>query len=125
MDTDTLLNDRYRIKETLGQGRLATTYCAADERTAKPCVVKQLSVHRAYSESTKEVGSVSGSDAAKVLELFEREGRILAHLDHPGIPKLVDCFTVETRDDTQLYLVQEYVDARSLGQLVAAGRHFT
>jgi len=125
MDTDTLLNDRYRIKETLGQGRLATTYLAADERTAKLCVVKQLSVHRAYSESTKDVGSVSGSDAAKVVELFEREGRILAHLDHPRIPKHVDRFTIETGDDTQLHLVQEYVDAQSLAQLVEAGRHFT
>ena len=125
MDTDTLLNDRYRIKELLGQGRLATTYRAVDERTAEPCVVKQLSVHRAYSESTKDVGSVSGSDAAKVVELFEREGRILAHLDHPRIPKHVDRFTVETGDDTQLHLVQEYVDAQSLAQLVEAGRHFT
>ncbi len=125
MDTDTLLNDRYRIKELLGQGRLATTYRAVDERTAKPCVVKQLSVRRAYSESTKDVGSVSGSDAAKVVELFEREGRILAHLDHPRIPKHIDRFTVETGDDTQLHLVQEYVDAQSLAQLVEAGRHFT
>ncbi len=124
MDTDTLLNDRYRIKETLGQGRLATTYLAADERTAKLCVVKQLSVHRAYSESTRDVGSVSGSDAAKVVELFEREGRILAHLDHPRIPKHVDRFTVETGDDTQLHLVQEYVDAQSLAQLVEAGMYF-
>ena len=125
MDTDTLLNDRDRIKETRGQGRLAPTYLAADERTGKLCVVKQLSVHRAYSESTKDVGSVSGSDAAKVVELFEREGRILAHLDHPRIPKHVDRFTVETGDDTQLHLVQEYVDAQSLAQLVEAGRHFT
>jgi serine/threonine protein kinase len=82
-------------------------------------------VHRAYSESTKDVGSVSGSDAAKVVELFEREGRILAHLDHPRIPKHIDRFTVETGDDTQLHLVQEYVDAQSLAQLVEAGRHFT
>ncbi|MFQ5968761.1 MAG: serine/threonine protein kinase [Acidimicrobiia bacterium] len=125
MDTDTLLKDRYRIKETLAQGRLATTFLAVDERTSQLCVVKQLSVLSAYSQSVKEVESLSGSDAAKIVELFEREGRILAHLDHPRIPNLVDCFTVETEDDTQLYLVQQYVKARSLAQLVAAGRHFS
>jgi hypothetical protein len=125
MDVGSLLNDRFRITDTLGQRRLSTTYLALDTQTDQQCVVKQLSVRRAYAGPVPEVGAVVGSDAAKLIELFEREGRVLEHLDHPQIPKLVDVFTVESELDTHLYLVQEHVHAQSLEDLVTAGRHFT
>lgn len=125
MDTGSLLHNRYRIEKTLGERRLASTFLATDEHTGKRCVVKRLSVREAYSGPTHHVGTVSGSDAEKLIELFEREGRVLAHLDHPRIPKLIECFTDLEDGDTHLCLVQEHVEAPSLEDLIEAGRHFT
>jgi serine/threonine protein kinase len=61
----------------------------------------------------------------KVLELLEREARVLAHLDHPRIPRFVEFFKERLEGETRLYLVQDYVPGRSLAQLAQAGRHFS
>jgi hypothetical protein len=51
--------------------------------------------------------------------LFEREARVLASLDHRRIPKLESFFVV----DDAYYLVQEYVEGRTLdAELQACGR---
>lgn len=59
------------------------------------------------------------------MELFEREAKVLKNLDHPSIPKYLDFFTSETESDTEFYLVQEYVEGKSLAQFLQEGKHFT
>jgi serine/threonine protein kinase len=49
-----------------------------------------------------------------MLELFEREARVLATLAHPGIPQYLDYFDLDTPDDRRFYLVQELVEGESL-----------
>jgi hypothetical protein len=74
------------------------------------------------------VGSTEFSydgDFTKVVDLFEREARVLANLDHPGIPRFIDHFSLEVDGDTRLYTVQEYVGGETLESLVRGGRHFT
>ena len=46
---------------------------------------------------------------------------MLAHLDHPGIPRFIDHFSVASEDDTRLYTVQEYVQGETLEALVRNG----
>lgn len=64
-------------------------------------------------------------DFTKLIDLFEREARVLANLDHPGIPAFIDHFSVEADGDRRLYTVQEFVEGETLQALVEGGRHFT
>jgi len=105
------LRDRYRIRKILGEGQGVVTYLGFDEQARRDCVLKEL--------------SLKGTTNLKTAELFERETRTLAHLDHPQIPKLLDSFNVESEDDIRLYLVQELVEGRNLRQLVEAGKRFS
>ncbi len=121
--TGTLLKDRYRLESALSRGSAASTWRAVDVRTGEACVVKELSVGAAVREGS---GAQSwDGDFTKVVELFEREARVLAHLDHPAIPRFIDHFRVEAEDDVRLYTVQELVEGDTLEALVGSGRHFT
>lgn len=119
----TLLRGRFEIVETLGQSRVATTYLAKDGRSKRRCVVKELSVSQVIRTSTG-AESYSG-DFTKLIELFEREARVLANLTHPGVPRLIDHFTVDEAGSARLYTVQELVAGKNLASLVEAGRHFS
>ena len=106
-----LLNHRYELQEVLGRGGFATTYRALDTQTNQYCAIKCLSF--------RKLGEW------KAYELFEREANILNTLHHPQIPKHLDFFSVESGGDVQFYLVQEYVDGKSLAQKLAEGAQFT
>jgi len=119
-----VLRDRYELIATLGGGSGSTTYLAVDSESAAQCVVKELSVGEVV-RGHRGTHSFDSDDFTKLIELFEREARVLAHLDHAGIPRFIDHFTESTDDDTRLYTVQEYVEGETLEALVASGRHFT
>lgn len=105
------IRDRYRVVKTLGEGQGVTTYLVFDEQEKRNSVLKELSLKRTADLNT--------------VELFERESKVLAHLDHPRIPKFLDFFKVESEDDIRLYLVQELVEGKSLKQLVESGKRFS
>ena len=118
-----ILRERYEIGERLGHNRASTTYVAVDLVCGSPCVVKELSVGEVV-RGASGVESYDPEDFTKLIELFEREARILANLDHPGVPRLIEHFSLETDTDTRLYTVQEHIDGKTLASLVASGRHF-
>ncbi|MGB3692499.1 MAG: hypothetical protein WA999_07235, partial [Spirulinaceae cyanobacterium] len=68
-----LIRDRYRCKKVLGKSNFNITYEAEDTINRQSVVIKALSF-----ASLKDW---------KILELFEREAKILASLNHSGIPK--------------------------------------
>jgi len=119
-----VLKDRYELQAPLGGGSTSTTYLAQDSESDAQCVVKELSVGAVVRGDTG-THSFDADDFTKLIELFEREARVLAHLDHPGIPRFIDHFTESSEDDTRLYTVQEYVQGETLEALVRDGRHFT
>jgi serine/threonine protein kinase len=108
MEKYTFLKERYKIKDILGHGGFATTYLALDIKTQQRCAIKRLTF-----QNVKEW---------KTWELFEREGKILRHLDHPHIPRYIDFFSIEEEGNIELYLVQEYVEGKSLAQLIQDGK---
>jgi len=122
-----LLHDRYELGEILGGGSSSRTYLATDRETGGPCVVKALSVGETVRSASREgqTHSYDSDDFTKLIELFEREARVLANVQHAGIPRLVDHFREEEAGDTWLYTVQEHVPGRTLQALVEGGRHFT
>ncbi|MEQ9238102.1 protein kinase domain-containing protein [Coleofasciculus sp. E2-BRE-01] len=102
-----IIAQRYRIIDTLGQGGIGITYHAEDTQTKQAVALKALSLHRL-------------SDW-KMLELFEREARVLAGLKHPRIPKYLDYFHVDTPQDRSFYIVQELAEGQSLAAWVEQG----
>jgi CHASE2 domain-containing sensor protein/tRNA A-37 threonylcarbamoyl transferase component Bud32 len=102
---ETLLIARYKLIRVLGSGGFGQTFVAEDLQAAKPgaqCVVKQL---KPLSQDPTFL------DVAR--RLFLNESEMLRKLgSHDRIPALLDNFEV----DGQFYLVQEFVDGRSLSE---------
>lgn len=98
--------DRYELVRVLGEGSSARTLLCTDLSEDRPVALKEL--------------RFSHVENWKYLELFEREARMLAMLDHPGIPKIFDFFQ-GTGASTTLYIVQEYVEGKSLQERMDSG----
>ncbi|MEG4495174.1 ankyrin repeat domain-containing protein [Microcoleus sp. D3_18_C4] len=99
----------YQIKKLLGEGGSSTTYEAVDLQTHQRVALKALSLQK--------------MNDWKVLELFEREANVLSKLNHPGIPRYLDYFYVDTPDNRCFYIVQELAQGQSLASLVENGWH--
>ncbi|MEG5136398.1 MULTISPECIES: ankyrin repeat domain-containing protein [unclassified Microcoleus] len=99
----------YQIKNLLGEGGSSTTYEAIDLKTHQRVALKALSLQK--------------MNDWKVLELFEREANVLSKLNHPGIPRYLDYFYVDTPDNRCFYIVQELAQGQSLASLVENGWH--
>ncbi|MGB5971553.1 MAG: serine/threonine-protein kinase [Spirulinaceae cyanobacterium] len=104
-----LIRDRYRCKKVLGKSNFNITYEAEDTINSQSVVIKALSF-----ASLKDW---------KILELFEREAKILASLNHSGIPKYFDHFFEDSDTDHTFYLVQELIPGQSLANLITQGWH--
>ncbi|KAB8317213.1 serine/threonine protein kinase [Tolypothrix campylonemoides VB511288] len=96
---DTVLQNRYRITQTLGQGGFGRTYLAQDQRRFNElCAIKEL------------IPTVTGGYAwEKAKELFEREAAILYQIEHPQVPQFRERF----EQDQRLFLVQDYVAGKT------------
>lgn len=102
-----ILQGRYQLEDTLGQGGMGITYKATDLRTLQTVAVKQLHLSRLKDW--------------KALELFEREAAILQQLHHPRLPAYRDYFSIETASDAQFCLVQDYIAGKTLKQVIEEG----
>ncbi len=107
--TGEIVQDRYRISHVLGQGGIGITYAAEDLQKGVRVALKALSLRRMTEW--------------KVLELFEREAKVLAQLTHPAIPRYLDYFQIDHENDRDFYIVQQLVEGRSLAQAIANGWH--
>jgi len=101
-----ILRGRYQVMCPLGQGGFGRTYLAVDEDRLKArCVIKQFSPQLQGSKSLE-----------KAIQLFEQEAVRLNELgEHPQIPTLLAYF----EQDHRLYLVQQFVEGRTLLQELA------
>ncbi|GET39912.1 serine/threonine protein kinase [Microseira wollei] len=103
-ETGNIIAKRYRILDTLGRGGCGITYKAEDLQSGQKVALKAVSLHHLQDW--------------KQLDLFEREAKILKHLDHPAIPRYLDYFEVDTREDRAFYIVQQLVEGKSLATMV-------
>lgn len=110
-----ILNERYQIKEKLGQDASRQTWLAVDlnSHPQELVVVKLLALNPQMQW-----------DECK---LFEREAQVLQKLDHPQIPKYRNYFILESQADSRFSwfgLVQSYIPGSSLQQLLNEGKRF-
>ena len=102
-----IIAHQYRILDTLGQGGSGTTYLAEELESTKQVALKALSLHRMTDW--------------KMMELFEREAKILSQLNHPSIPKYLGYFQIETPEDRYFYIAQQLAEGKTLAGLVESG----
>jgi hypothetical protein len=100
----TVLDGRYRLLRRLGSGGMAVVWVARDERLGRDVAVKILS-------------DLLAGDA-DYRRRFEREARVAARLNHPGLVTIHD-FSAESE---RPYLVMELVRGDTLGERIDAGR---
>ncbi len=106
-----VLHQRYRIDRQLGKKTGRRTFLAIDLHTELPVVIKLLMFNNEFIWDD--------------LKLFEREAETLKHLDLPSIPRYLDYFEFDLPKLSGFALVQTYLDAPSLEEVVSGGRRFT
>lgn len=98
--TGTVLGGRYEIAQKLGAGGMAVVFRAQDTLLQRPVTVKVLRSEFAADEN--------------VVRRFRREAQAAASLSHPNI---VGVYDVGRQDDIH-YIVMEYVEGRTLKDLI-------
>ncbi len=96
LEAGTMVAERYRVEQRVGQGGMGVVYVAHDVRLARPVALK---LH-------------SGALDARGLEILRGEAQAMAHLAHPNV---VEVFEVGAYED-RLFIAMEYVAAGTLRQ---------
>ena len=102
--TGTILRDRYRIDDLLGQGGMGAVYRAWDMNLKMSMAVK-----------------VSYATSEEAQRQFEREAGILARLSHPNLPRVTDYFFIPGQGQGQgqgQVLVMDFVGGEDLQALL-------
>ena len=94
LEKNTLLHNRYRIVDILGQGGMGSVYRAIDENLGMEIALKEnLFTTDEYSRQ------------------FRLEATILANLRHPNLPRVSDHIVL---DDQGQYLVMDFIEGEDL-----------
>lgn len=98
IERGSLLINRYRIIEILGQGGMGSIYRAVDENLGVDVAVKEnLFTSEEYARQ------------------FRREAVILANLRHPNLPRVTDHFVIDGQGQ---YLVMDFIEGEDLRERI-------
>lgn len=95
MQQGDIIGRRYQIGARLGNGAMGVVYLGYDQKTGERVAIKTI---------REEIID----DDNEIPRRFVREGRVLSHLDHPHIVKVIDV------NDDAFYIVMEYVNGVTL-----------
>ena len=95
-----MINDRYQIIRTIGEGGMANVYLAHDTILDRDVAVKVLR------------GDLAGDE--KFVRRFQREAIAASSLSHPNIVEMYDV----GEDDGKYFIVMEYIEGRTLKSLI-------
>jgi serine/threonine-protein kinase len=101
----TMISDRYKIEKLLGEGGMGAVYQAEHVLMRKRMAIKVL-----HPEMTR---------LPEVVARFEREAMAAAHIEHPNVVTATDFGKLE---DGSFFLALEYVEGKSLREVIAKGR---
>jgi eukaryotic-like serine/threonine-protein kinase len=109
--TPRLLGGRYEIGDLLGRGGMAEVHIGRDARLGRPVAVKMLRADLARDPSFQA--------------RFRREAQSAAALNHPTVVAVYDSGEEPSADIGGVaapYIVMEYVEGRTLRELLAGGQ---
>ena len=101
LDTDTVVDGRYRIERRLGSGGMADVYLALDQQLGRRVALKLL--YRRFAEDPEFV------------ERFRREASAAAGLQHQHVVSVYD----RGEWEGTYYIAMEYLEGRSLKAVIA------
>jgi hypothetical protein len=94
---NTLLQNRYRVVNHIGEGGMGAVYVATDERFGSTVALKETFFRDAV-----------------MLRAFEREAKLLNRLRHPALPRVSDHFT----EGEGQFLVMEFIAGEDLSAML-------
>jgi beta-lactam-binding protein with PASTA domain/tRNA A-37 threonylcarbamoyl transferase component Bud32 len=100
LDTETVVDGRYRVLHRVGSGGMAEVYCAQDLQLGRKVALKVL--YRRFAEDKEFV------------ERFRREASSAAGLQHQHVVSVYD----RGEYDGTYYIAMEYLDGRSLKTII-------
>ena len=101
------INNRYEIIKSIGEGGMANVYLANDKILDRKVAVKVLR------------GDLSSDE--KFIRRFQREALSVSNLSHPNIVEVYDV----GEEDGEYYIVMEYIDGKTLKQLLKKREYLT
>ncbi len=99
-----ILDDKYKIDRELGRGGMGTVYLATHLGTERPVAVKII--------------APQFMARPEFVERFRREARAAGRLRHPNVVNVTDFGFAQTGQGTVAYLVMEYLDGCTLGEIL-------
>src|SRR5207253_2796265 len=103
-----VLDDKYRLERLLGQGGMGAVYLATHLGTDRYVALKLIVPQFMRNE--------------EFVERFKREARAAGRLRHPNVVDVTDFGFAEAGGETVAYLVMEYLDGCTLGDVLSEER---
>src|SRR5215218_5255792 len=98
------IDGKYKIERQLGKGGMGTVYLATHVGTERPVALKVI--------------APQFMQRAEFVERFRREARAAGRLRHPNVVNVTDFGFSETGQGRVAYLVMEYLDGCTLGEIL-------
>ncbi len=99
--------DKYAVLQKVGEGGMATVYRGRHQTLDRDVAIKVLHPHLSSSQRNRK--------------RFEREAKAIEHLRHENI---LEIFDYSGLDGTDCYIVTEFVEGRTLSDLLAERGRF-
>ena len=99
LQPETILHDRYRVIEKLGQGGMGAVFLAWDQTLDTQVAIKS-----------------NFNPAPESVNQFLKEARLLAALRHQNLPRVIDYFVI----DKEQFLVMDFIPGEDLGKRLKA-----
>ena len=109
--TPSVLAENYHFLRQIGEGAQGKVYQAERRSDGKIVAIKMLQIHSLH--------------AWKEYELFQRESRVLSTLKLPGVAAFYESVEALDGDMPAAYIVQEWIEGRSLARMLMDGYRFT
>lgn len=100
-----VLDEKYRLERLLGRGGMGAVYLATHLGTARYVALKLITPQFMRNE--------------EFVERFKREARAAGRLRHPNVVDVTDFGFAEVSGEPVAYLVMEYLDGCTLGDVLA------
>ncbi|MBL1208706.1 protein kinase domain-containing protein [Geminocystis sp. GBBB08] len=107
-----LLNGRYQILETLGEGGFGITYKGIYLANQATVAIKELWAEKSARQDNNVIWSLNTTPKEKQLQIqkFKLESDNQKKCLHPNIPKVYECF----EENNTAYIVMEFIEGKSL-----------